>query len=306
MKKVRIKKRYLTFFLIFSAVIIGLFSSEILTQNNKTTEAGKSRASELELPIIELQEMFYNEENFLEAVTKASQAKVQNDISAIIVPHHLVPSEYIAELIKRASGRDIEKVIIVGPNHFNIGTNKIATVKAEWFTPNGYIRTDDDLADQLIQDFGVEPDVEVFRMEHSIGAILPFVKYYLGDVKIVPIVFDSYSEIDEADKVASWISHNYDEKTLVIFSIDFSHYLPKEEADKSDVLTRNLIEDRNIKEIMELDNDYVDSPASLAASLILAEKLDLKTDIIYNSNLFNFSNIKPIETTSYFAVAFTQ
>lgn len=266
----------------------------------------KEKNENMELPVIILQDMFYEKINFANALVFAQNTAVKNNIFSIIVPHHLLASQYIANLIKMSNGREIKNVVIIGPNHENIGADFIAATKAKWQTPFGYLETNNELVDYFLSDFDLTSDQYVFAREHSIGAIVPFVKYYFPQAKIVPIVFSSYAGLREAERVNEWLVENLPEKSLIIISIDFSHYLTKEEADHNDKIIKQLINNRDIEKIIKLNNDYVDSPVSLAAALLFANKKELKTSIIHNSNSFDFSVIKPTETTSYFGIAFTE
>jgi len=260
---------------------------------------------QVELPIIALNDMFYSDSSFTEAVNFARDTLPRSDIKSIIVPHHLLASNIITDLIKKSSGRRIDTIAIIGPNHENIGTNKIATVKARWQTPLGYVESDSELVDKFLSDFDLVSDLEVFEYEHSVGAMISFIKYYFPDTKVLPIVFDSYAGEKEAEKVNKWLSENLREDSLLITSIDFSHYLTEEEADKKDVETRGLIESRDIEKVLRLSNtENVDSPVSLATALMYADSNNLKTEIVHNTNSFNLLILKPTETTSYFGIIF--
>ncbi len=265
---------------------------------------GMSGSAGGERQIIESRAMFYEPQNFRLAVEAAREIAKRDDIYSIIVPHHLLASVYIAKLIKMSSGRNIKTVVVIGPNHENIGSSPIATVKAGWNTAFGYADTQDELVDKLAADLELKPDLEAFASEHSVGAIVPFIKYYLPQARIVPIIFSSYASLGQAEKVSQWLKDNLPADSLVIVSTDFSHYLNKEQADKNDEITRRLIMDRDWGKIATLDNDYVDSPISLATALEYAQKNVLRTEIIANNNSFNLSVIKPAETTSYFAIVF--
>ncbi|MFZ2189830.1 MAG: AmmeMemoRadiSam system protein B, partial [Candidatus Magasanikiibacteriota bacterium] len=96
------------------------------------------------------------------------------------------------------------------------------------------------------------------------------------------------------------------DNALVIVSTDFSHYLDKSTAEKNDLQTRQWIVTRDTGSISRLNNDYVDSPISLATILLLAEKRGWSTEEIYHGNSFDFSLQKPVETTSYFGLGFTR
>ena len=96
----------------------------------------------------------------------------------------------------------------------------------------------------------------------------------------MPIVFSSYADIQDAERVSSWLSKKLPGNSLIIISIDFSHYLTEEEADKNDRITEDLILNSDIEKIVRLNNDYVDSPASLAAALLFAKNKKLKLEIM--------------------------
>lgn len=262
---------------------------------------------ENKLPIIYLNDMFYADKAFNEAVRKAENTASEKDIRSIIVPHHLLASDIVADIMKRASGRNIELIAIIGPNHENIGTNKVATVKARWQTPLGYVESDQEMVDRFASEFNIKSDPEVFQNEHSMGAIMPFVNYYFTDARVLPIVFDSYAGYEEVERVEKWLSENLEENSLLITSIDFSHYLSKDEADQKDLETRNLIEKRDINTVLKLSNtENVDSPVSLAVSILYAQKHDLKSEILFNANSFDYLIIKPVETTSYFGITYSK
>lgn len=266
--------------------------------------AGYAEKSSKDLPVISLKESFYDKLSFWPAVKAADKIRANSDIPAIVVPHHLVPSEYIAHMLKRASGRQVDQVVIIGPNHNNIGVASIASVKASWQTPFGAVDTHASLTDDLLSTLGIKENSEAFTNEHAVGAIIPFVKYYLPQAKVVPVLLSSYAKTSDAEKLAKWLNNNLPDNSLIIFSIDFSHYLSKEEADQKDIITRELIRNRDINRIMGLNNDYVDSPASLITGLMYANYNNLKINIEKQGNSFDFLFPKPSETTSYFAISF--
>ena len=254
--------------------------------------------------LIKLSKIFFEKDNFFHAIDQAEKIEEKQNIEAIIIPHHLVASEFIANLIKASSGRNINKVVIIGPNHENIGTDALATAEADWETPFGDLKHDSRLVQKFITDFKGKSCPEIFLNEHSIGGLAPFVKYYLKDVEIVPIVASSYADYSDMEKLNKWLIENLDENSLVIFSLDFSHYLSKEESDIKDEETRDLIIQKDIGRILRLNNDYVDSPSILALSLMYAKEKGLKTNIFDHANSFDFAIVKPDSTTSYFAIVF--
>lgn len=291
-------------FNILKIFIILLIVSGCSFANNKNENIINDIIRVEEMPIIKQTEMFYEENNFNQALEFAIGTEDRNDVYEIILPHHLLVSKYIASLIKMASGREIERVVIIGPNHENVGRNIFNTTDASWETPLGIVEADRELVQNLKSKFNLYSSIEIFKKEHSIGAVVPFVKAYLPKAKIIPIVFTSNAGIGDVNKISDWLNKNLDDKSLVIISTDFSHYLTKEEADKNDLITKKLIEKKDLEKIIWLNNDYVDSPASLAIALKYADLAGLNYQIIYNSNSFNESIIKTTQTTSYFGIIF--
>lgn len=281
-------------------IVVGGVVYFVYSNKNNQSEISISESDERQT--IYLREMFYESENFIKAVKLAEEVDKKDNIYLIVVPHHLLASEYIAQLIKMSIGREIKTVVILGPNHENIGSNSIATAKARWNTPFGFMKTQDELVDNFAAGLGLKSDYHAFVNEHSVGAIIPFVRYYLPEAEVLPIIFTSYAGVDEAEEVSQWLVDNLPMEALIIVSTDFSHYLTKQQADQNDEVTRQLILEGDIEKIAVLNNDYIDSPISLVTALIYANQNNLQTEIINNSNSFDFSVIKPTETTSYFAI----
>ena len=96
-----------------------------------------------------------------------------------------------------------------------------------------------------------------------------------------------------------------EKKCLFIASVDFSHYLSLEKSNEMDEITRRALEDRNIQQINCMNNDFMDSPASIIT--LLAAMDEVKA---YNQKMLNHSNSAIIAgngydyTTSYFTYVF--
>ena len=173
-----------------------------------------------------------------------------------------------------------------------------------WETAFGVVRTNKELTSRLLTDLSLDENLEAFKREHSIGAIIPFIKYYYPKAQILPILISSYAREADAQRLSQWLGSNLDEESLIVFSMDFSHYLEYSQAQANDQITKGLILGKNIGRIAELNNDYVDSPIGLAACLLLAQDRGLETKIIYQANSADYIKPTPIETTSYFGIVF--
>lgn len=286
---------------IFLVILIGVTFYKVSIHKNIDASAvlGESVSGD----IIQSQSAFYDPYNFNQSV--AGLSSESKPYQSFVITHHLLASEYIAKMFSAVAQRDINKIIIVGPNHENIGTKSLATTKASWQTAFGNVETSSSLLDNFISSFNTNSDSSIFANEHSVGVIVPYVKYYFPQATILPIAISSYVQPEEILSLSKWLSTNVDNQTLVVFSIDFSHYLNKNQADSNDLYTEQLILNRDIGKIWTLNNDYVDSPGVLATALSLANINNLTTEIVAHGNSTDFLVEKESSTTSYFIIGFS-
>lgn len=258
------------------------------------------------VPELALQEMFYEEQSFYTAIERSRSVEPRAGVRAVIVPHHLLAAHLITETLKLASSPDIERVVVVGPNHRNTGGQRLSTALVNWRTPLGLLRSDPTLVGSLRNDLALLDSPDVFTDEHSIGAEAPFIKHFFPNASTLGIALGSNVTYPDALSLSRWLAKHADEKTLIVFSIDFSHYLSKAVADEMDGVTQHLIEERDVNRILQLGNDNLDSPGTLATALLLADELGLRTEILQRGNSFDLLTIKPNETTSYFTISFSE
>lgn len=284
------------------AAAYSLFHHSQKTNKPEMKERESKIISNQELSSIKSTKMFFDMDSFNRSKRTAISLDVKNNIRAIIIPHHLLAVNISASLLKEASGREINQVIIIGPNHENAGNEKVLTTKAKWQTKIGDVYPAQEIIENLKIDLAIKEDSDAFRNEHSVGAIAPLIKELYPEAKIVPIIFSSNANMSEVEKISSWLTKNVNENSLVVFSIDFSHYLTQGEAEQKDKVTEKLIKKQEIEKIMKLNNDYVDSPPSLATAVLFAKKMKYDTKIIHHANANDYSDQKSAITTSYFGI----
>jgi len=288
----------LSVIVIFSIVLVGC------ARNTDDVITPISKNSEIDRETIFLKDTFYDKDLFIRAVTSANLTDLNSKV--IIVPHHLLASEIIANLFLSIKKEGIDTVVIIGPNHEDNNASTIGTAHLTWHTPFREVKTNTALVDSFSSYVNIHPLPEAFIEEHSIGAIIPFVRYYLPNAQVVPIIFNSTASLSDSKSVAQWLVENVQQNTLVIVSTDFSHYLTEQDADINDKITKDLILNYEVEKIIELNNDYIDSPASLVSAMIYAKESNLIPNILYNKNSNDFSERPFVETTSYFGIAFTE
>ncbi|MDD3190821.1 MAG: AmmeMemoRadiSam system protein B [Candidatus Pacebacteria bacterium] len=217
-----------------------------------------------------------------------------------ITPHHFLASGLIAKFFKKLeSQKNIETVVIVGPNHFGMGFGEALTSRAFWDTPFGDLEPDTELINSLIGDSLVEVNERPFEEEHSISTSMPFIRKTFPSAKIVPIILKEDTNYDTCKKIAEKIYMESDGRTLVIASVDFSHNFPLVEAQERDKESIAVIENFDFDNLSTLE---IDSPASIYLLLYFL-KLNGVDELVFsersNSALIGDSS-RDDETVGYF------
>jgi AmmeMemoRadiSam system protein B len=221
-----------------------------------------------------------------------------------VVPHHLLAHELIGEVFAKLAKRPPPLIILLGPNHYNLG-NRILTCSLAWQTPFGRVEVDDDIVDELLKTKLVKQDDRPFTKEHSIGNLMPFIKYYLPDTKVVPIIFHHDVSKKEAEQIAQCLSNYVDKGAVVIASVDFSHYLSREKAEQKDQETIKAMKERDFDKLLSFGNDHLDSPASLVTLFFTMERQGItEFEILAHTNSGILLGNDLIETTSYITLVF--
>ena len=76
--------------------------------------------------------------------------KITEPVSAAVVPHHLVAGIYLANFFKAMAGQEPKTVVIIGPNHKQLGSAGIITSPLSWQTPYGVVSVNKKLLSDII------------------------------------------------------------------------------------------------------------------------------------------------------------
>lgn len=229
---------------------------------------------------------------------------VQGRVRGGIVPHHLLAGALIAGFVSLLAEQKPEIIIIVGPNHNNAGA-KIISGLYDWETSEGLVKTERSIVKRLQQAGLVVLADEVLSQEHSVGTLVPFIKYYLPDSKIVPIILHHDVSLREIDTLVQELAPFLNEKAVILGSVDFSHYLTRREAEAKDMATLKAMRDFNYTALFRMGNDHLDSPASLATVFRAMEMMGEKEfRVLAHTNSGVILQNDFMETTSYFTLLF--
>ncbi|MBR1255185.1 AmmeMemoRadiSam system protein B [Bradyrhizobium sp. AUGA SZCCT0240] len=227
--------------------------------------------------------------------------------TGITTPHHLLAADLIARAFWTTSGNRYERIVILSPDHFRRSHHVIATTRQSFETVFGLVPVDVEAVDNLLSDTNLAETSGLFASEHGIGAVLPFVRYFLPDTPIVPVTLSISSTPAEWEAAAELLRKIVTSRTLVVQSTDFSHYLPAPLASARDQETLNVLSDGSPSAIARLrQSSHLDSKASQFVQMVLQKSVfGSHATIIGNRNQVEYAPLSR-STTSYIVVVYTR
>ena len=199
------------------------------------------------LELKQLIEQSFRDRNFGPGRMPPSASKRR--IYGIVSPHagYVYSGAVAANGYYEISSIDFDNVVMIGPNHYGIGTGVAIMHKGVWETPLGQIEINPSLASEISKYSGiVDFDDFAHSRDHCLEVQIPFLQYIKrNEFKIVPIVLilqDQETAINIGKSIAQTTANS---KTLLIASSDFTHYESNSEAYRKD--------DELIKAILSLD-----------------------------------------------------
>ncbi|MGC8538029.1 MAG: AmmeMemoRadiSam system protein B [Candidatus Micrarchaeia archaeon] len=158
--------------------------------------------------------------------------------------------------------KDIDSIVLVGPNHTGIGT-QISVSETDWETPLGTVRNDLELSKAIVDASGIaEFDESAHAGEHSLEVQLPFLQY-LNIGKKAAFICMGYQDLDTSKDLALAIADavkTLGRHAIVIASSDFNHYESRSIGEKKDKVLFKYIESLDYAEF----NKSVDKVGSSA------------------------------------------
>lgn len=141
-----------------------------------------------------------------------------------------------------------DTLLLLGPNHTGQGAPLAVWPDGVWQLPGGGLPVDDALAARLIAQVpGFSADTAAHAGEHSLEVVLPFVRHFNNNARIVPVAVslrDPAALIAAGEALAEAL-RGWPEPVGILVSSDMSHYLPHDKAKERDALA--------LQHVLELD-----------------------------------------------------
>jgi hypothetical protein len=169
-----------------------------------------------------------------------------------VVPHAGCPysGPTASYAFKRLAGKTYDRVIIIGPSHFDPFEGITTWIGTGLETPLGIVETALEDRDRLVDQFGVQASELGFGQEHAIEVELPFLQLTLTPGwKLVPLIMGRQSE--RTVEIAARILRTYQNGNhLILISSDLSHFHPYDRANQIDGELLRLVEMGDIEALL--------------------------------------------------------
>lgn len=231
------------------------------------------------------------------------------NVRGVVVPHHLVASRSIALGVKSLQSLNPKVIVLISPDHFERCDKLLCTTRGKFKTFFGDIDIPDDLVREVLTEKDIaEENPGLFVEEHGIYTIMPYIKHYLPDAKVVPIVLSQKgvgSERTRAELLQTAEALLSQKDTALVISSDFSHYLPLVEANDMDDRTEKTICSGDTEGILHLKNPaQSDCPLCLWVAISASRSLGFgNPSVVMHTNSAQLLHDPTVQkTTSHFVI----
>lgn len=308
------------YFLLITAILLSVgwisFSkNKLYKANNLSSVLNKSiivSAVSNEQPKHPL--VFFDQKTFFEGIEKAKKINKQSfssnksaayKITGGIIPHDLDVGFVLADFFNRLSWQKPATIILLGPNHYEKGNFKALTSLYGWDTPYGVVKPDEFIINSLVNHNLIHVDEQTLPNDHAVAGSMSFIKYYMPEAKVVPILLSGTMTENDSEKLADNLKDFIKENVVIIAPVDFSHYLTNQHAKQKDEITLNVLKNFDYRQLFSFNNDYLDSPPSIGTLLMVMQKLNITNmDLLDHNNTGEIQKNEYIQTTSFFEIAY--
>jgi MEMO1 family protein len=208
-------------------------------------------------------------------------------------------------------------VIILGPNHYGIGSGVALSEVSSWRTPLGDVNLAKDLGKLLVSTSKIiDSDEIAHSREHSIEVQVPFIQAVAGQlisrISILPISLmlqdmETTSEISE--EIRKLIEHKDEIPFLIIGSSDLTHYEPNDKASKKDhelLAEVEKLSTSSFYTVLERRNVSACGYGCISTVMQISSKLNKKKGILLKYSTSGETSGDMSSVVGYSAVHFTQ
>ncbi|MDX2008648.1 MAG: AmmeMemoRadiSam system protein B [Myxococcaceae bacterium] len=197
-------------------------------------------------------------------VANAEPFTFDGPVVAAVAPHHLIDGFELAGFWKALAHQRPSTVVLLAPDHFQRSGGLAAARGVTWKTVYGALEPDSALTTAL----GLPVGSQLFVGEHAVHVHAPFIRRFLPESRFVPVVLRWEAPRADLERLASTLAKDLPNDTLVVASVDFSHYQPEPWASFHDEASHAAVTSGDLDGLFERE---VDSPEALFVALRTAQ-----------------------------------
>ncbi|MBQ9564787.1 MAG: AmmeMemoRadiSam system protein B [Synergistaceae bacterium] len=210
------------------------------------------------------------------------------ETAGALSPHHGVAGALIDRLYAQIQAivPHPRRVIVIGPDHFRRAKHNIVIGASDWGTRN-VLRGDAEGA-ELSHLFRQD---EVARRDHCVTEHIPRIAKFFPEASVLSIIVKPAATDLQVLRACQRLEALLREgDSVVILSMDLSHYKPREQSDAEDEKSLELIRDFQFS---KLNNADIDCPRGARLFLMLMQRLGLThATLLERSNSADFLGSK--------------
>lgn len=174
-------------------------------------------------------------------------------IYGMVSPHagYLYSGSVAANGYYSVSSSKFNNVILVGPNHYGLGSSVATTMNGIWESPIGDVMVNPQVAKDIAsRATSMDFDEFAHSRDHCLEVQIPFLLFAAEKFRIVPIILtnqDEYLALELGSAISDTVNEciSKGDEFMLIASSDFTHYESNSEAHRKD--------SQLIKSILSLD-----------------------------------------------------
>ncbi|MGC8574950.1 AmmeMemoRadiSam system protein B [Caldisericum sp.] len=219
-----------------------------------------------------------------------------------VVPHHLVAKDVIKDFYENISKKvKPDVIVLLSPDHFG----KCVSIGASFITGNSQFHELSIAIDEINKiksRFNIIEDNASVYLDHGIANHVPFLNNYFKESLVIPILVSPTVSLSIAKEFADTLNNILPLNSLIIASVDFSHYLPKSIEEVHDKKSLRVFLNFEENEFPKID---VDSWQSLYILRSISIKRGYeKYEIIAHKNAQDYTREYLSSSTSYVSCIF--
>lgn len=228
-------------------------------------------------------------------------------ITGVGVPHHLIAPDLIARGLLAAGETEFDTIVLLSPDHFRVTRTAFGVTTDRLDTVFGALPPAPRIAEAFLDADGLAQDIATAPREHGIHAITPFIAALYPDTSVVAITVSVRSTPADWDRAVATLAAHVTDRTLIVQSTDYSHFLPHRLAIHRDQETLAALAAGTADAILALQQPtHLDTlGAQYIQTQLQQRRFDAAPAVIGNRN--SHTGAGPLEalTTSYVVTAYS-